>query len=59
VIPELIQARHSLRLLINALPFFLLLAIWVIAFRYQRDQGRQELKRDIEELRAFERQRSS
>jgi len=43
--------------LLNALPFFLALAIWVVAFLLLRKkQGRENLQREIEELRAFERE---
>jgi glucan phosphoethanolaminetransferase (alkaline phosphatase superfamily) len=43
--------------LLNALPFFLALAIWVVAFLILRKkQGRKILQREIEELRAFERE---
>jgi len=43
--------------LLKALPFFLILAIWVVAFLLLRKkQGRQNLQREIEELRAFERE---
>jgi hypothetical protein len=43
--------------LLNALPFFLVLAIWVIAFLLLRKKlGRANLQGEIEELRAFERE---
>ncbi len=43
--------------LLNALPFFLALAIWVVAFILLRKKlGRGNLQREIEELRAFERE---
>ena len=43
--------------LLNALPFFLVLAIWVVAFLLLRKkQGPKILQREIEELRAFERE---
>jgi hypothetical protein len=43
--------------LLNALPFFLVLAIWVVAFLILRKkQGPKILQREIEELRAFERE---
>jgi hypothetical protein len=43
--------------LLNALPFFLALAIWVVAFlRLRKKLGRGNLQREIEELRAFERE---
>ena len=43
--------------LLYAVPFFLLLAIWVVALLLLRKkQGRENLQREIEELRAFERE---
>jgi len=44
--------------LLNALPFFLILAIWAVAFLLMRKKlGRENLQQEIEELRAFERER--
>jgi len=41
--------------LLNALPFFLILAIWAVAFLLIRKKpGRENLQQEIEELRAFE-----
>ncbi len=43
--------------LLNAVPFFLVLAIWVVAFLFIRKKlGSENLQREIEELRAFERE---
>lgn len=43
--------------LVNALPFLLALAVWVVAFLLLRKKhGRENLQREIEELRAFERE---
>jgi hypothetical protein len=43
--------------LLNALPFFLILAVWAVAFLLMRKKlGRENLQREIEELRAFERE---
>jgi hypothetical protein len=42
--------------LLNALPFLLVLAIWVVAFLLLRKHGRANFQREIEELRAFERE---
>jgi len=43
--------------LLNALPFFLILAIWAVAFLLMRKKlGRENLQQEIEELRAFERE---
>jgi hypothetical protein len=41
--------------LLNALPFFLILAVWAVAFLLMRKKlGRENLQQEIEELRAFE-----
>lgn len=43
--------------LLNALPFFLILAVWAVAFLLMRKKlGRENLQQEIEELRAFERE---
>jgi len=43
--------------LLNALPFLLVLLTWVVAFLLMRKKlGRENLQREIEELRAFERE---
>jgi hypothetical membrane protein len=43
--------------LLNALPFFLILTIWAVAFLLMRKKlGRENLQQEIEELRAFERE---
>jgi O-antigen/teichoic acid export membrane protein len=43
--------------LLNALPFLLVLLIWVVGFLFMRKKlGRENLQREIEELRAFERE---
>jgi hypothetical protein len=54
VLPPLIR---SPRLTPNALPFFTLLIAWFVAYLYQSSRNRRKLQREIEELRAFERQR--
>jgi hypothetical protein len=57
VLPALMAALKTPRLLVNAVPFFVLLATWFIAFFYiqKRDQG--NLQREIDELTALERDR--
>jgi len=41
---------------LNSLPFFLILAVWAVAFLLMRKKlGRENLQQEIEELRAFER----
>ncbi len=43
--------------LLNALPFFLVLVVWAVAFLLIRKKlGPENLEREIEELRAFERE---
>ena len=42
--------------LLNALPFFMILAIWAVAFLLMRKKLGGDLQRQIEELRAFERE---
>jgi len=43
--------------LLNALPFLVVLAIWVVAFLFMKKKlGRENLQREIDELRAFERE---
>jgi hypothetical protein len=54
VLPPLIR---SPRLTPNALPFLILLILWFVAYIYQSSRGRRKLQQEIEELRAFERQR--
>lgn len=50
VLPRIIQAFASPRLLLNAVPFFVLLFTWIIAFYFQRKRGQQRLQREIDEL---------
>lgn len=46
--------------LMNALPFLLVLAIWVVAFlTIKKKLGRENIHKEIEELRAFERENRS
>lgn len=43
--------------LLSFVPFFALLAIWVVAFLFLRKkQGRENLQQEIDELRAFEKE---
>ena len=53
VLPPIIRAPN---LAPNALPFFILLIVWFVAYFYKSSSGRRKLQREIEELRAFERQ---
>jgi hypothetical protein len=46
--------------LVNTLPFFLVLAIWAVAFfALKKKLGAENLQQEIEELRAFERENRS
>ena len=54
VLPPLIQAPAAQRL--NALPFFVLLVIWIAAFIVLRKRDRRKLQQEIDELQAFERE---
>ena len=57
--PPLAAAFQTPRLLVNAVPFLVLLMGWVIAFFTINRRERAQLQRDIDELRAFEQSRSS
>jgi FtsH-binding integral membrane protein len=54
IIPELIPALQTPRLLLNAAPFFVLLAIWFVLFFFIRKRNRVKLQREIDELDALE-----
>ena len=54
VIPALIKALETPRLLPNAVPFFVLLVIWFVVFFSMRKRNQQKLQREIDELKALE-----
>lgn len=54
VIPQLIKVLATPRLLVNALPVFVLLAIWLAIFFPVQKREQQKLEQEIEELRRFE-----
>ncbi len=56
VLPVLGMALKNPRLLLNAIPFFVLLAAWFVAFVFLRRRDRQWLQREIDELRALQRE---
>jgi hypothetical protein len=56
--PALVLAFKTPRLLVNAIPFFVLLIGWGVAVLVMNRQERANLDRDIEELRAYERRSS-
>lgn len=53
-VPGLVKAFDSPRLLLNVLPFFLLLAMWAITFLSTRKRRRQMLQEEIDEANALE-----
>jgi FtsH-binding integral membrane protein len=55
LIPELIPALKTPRLLLNAAPFFVLLVIWFVLFFFIRKRNRLKLQREIDELNDLER----
>ena len=57
VVPALIAAFGAPRLFLNMIPFFLLLAIWFVLFFRGKKRGQHKLQQEIDELRAFERDR--
>ena len=59
IVPALIKSLDTPRLLLNTLPFFVLLAIWLAVFLRLRKRNRGKLQQEIEELRALERENRS
>jgi len=58
VVPPLLELRNNPRMLLNGAPFFSLLLVWFVIFLRRKKQNQRQLQRDIDELRAFERDRS-
>ena len=54
LVPPIIQSPNSPRLLLYAIPVFVLLLIWALAFFRLKKQQQQELQQDTEELRRLE-----
>lgn len=54
VLPGLIAAARSPKVLLNAAPFFLLLSIWIVLFLAGRKRKREKLQRELEELKLLE-----
>jgi hypothetical protein len=52
IAPALMGPVKNLRLLVNAVPFFVLLFIWFVAFFYIRNRDQRRLQREIDELNA-------
>jgi hypothetical protein len=59
VAPALIGTRSNPRLLVNAIPFFVLLFAWLIAFINIRRRDLRNLGREIDELKALQQERRS
>jgi hypothetical protein len=57
IVPALIAAFGAPRLFLNMIPFFLLLILWFILFFRGKKRGHHKLQQEIDELRAFERER--
>jgi hypothetical protein len=53
VLPVLGMALKNPRLLLNAIPFFVLLAAWFVAFVFLRRRDQRTLQREIDELTAL------
>ena len=54
--PALVKSLETPRLLANATPFLVLLAIWLAVFFPMRKRNRRKLQQEIEELRVFEKE---
>lgn len=59
IVPALIKSLDDPRLLRNVAPVLVLLAIWFPTFFFIRKRKQRKLQREIEELRAFERENGS
>ncbi len=59
VAPALIGTHSNPRLLVNAIPFFVLLFAWLIAFINIRKRDLRNLGREIDELKALQRESRS
>lgn len=55
--PALIASLDNPRLLLNMVPFFLLLIIWFVLFLRGKKRSQHKLQQEIDELRTFERDR--
>jgi Na+/melibiose symporter-like transporter len=59
IVPALIKSLDAPRLLVNFVPFFVLLAIWCAIFFPMRKRNQRKLQQEIEELCVFERENRS
>jgi hypothetical protein len=55
-VPALIKALEAPRLLLNVVPFFVLLTIWALAYFPVRKRKRQALQQEIDKVNALERE---
>jgi hypothetical protein len=55
ILPAMMASLKKPRLLLNAVPFFVLLSVWFVAFFSIRKRDRQRLQREIDELNALQR----
>jgi len=53
ILPMLIATRSNPRLLLNAIPFFVLLLVWFVAFFFIRKRDQRNLQAEIDELKAL------
>jgi hypothetical protein len=51
--PALIDSLHNPRLLVNTVPFFVLLTVWFVAFFFLKKRGQNKLQQEVDELRTF------
>ena len=56
LMPPLIKSLDHPRLLLNFVPFLIILIIWIVSFPRIRKQSRNKLQHEIEQLRALERE---
>jgi FtsH-binding integral membrane protein len=59
ILPTVIATRANPRLLLNGVPFFVLLVVWFIAFFFIRKRDQRNLQAEIDELRALARESQS
>ena len=53
ILPMLIATRSNPRLLLNAIPFFVLLLVWFVTFFFIRKRDQRNLQAEIDELKAL------
>jgi hypothetical protein len=55
IVPPLLSVLRTPRMLVNAVPFFVLLATWLAVFFPMRKRQQRRLQQEIDELKALER----